>query len=197
MPSIGSTTQRTPLVPGRARRPPRPARRRPGRAPSSRPTISSSLARSTAVTTSTGLDFTSTCSAGRAPGRGRPARPPPGRCRRRGRAARAGSGRGRTDASRRRSCPTRPPRRDPPRACERGRRAGSLACRRAGLRSGHRRQRHQGLPGRPRRAASSIGERVRIETPQPSLPDAVYAVVGADRRLRSAGPSGSASPSPA
>ena len=42
-----------------------------------------------------------------------------------------------------------------------------------------------------------IGERVRIETPQPSLPDPVYGVVGADRGLASAGPSGSASPSPA
>ena len=60
MPSIGSTTQRTPLVPSRAA-PSSPSTPSSGRAPSSRPTISSSLALSTAVTTSTGLDLTSTC----------------------------------------------------------------------------------------------------------------------------------------
>ena len=74
MPSIGSTTQRTPLLPSRARALlPQDAVARAGpRAAGS--TISPSLALSTAVTTSTELDFTSTWSAGR----DRP-RPPAGR----------------------------------------------------------------------------------------------------------------------
>ena len=171
MPSIGSTTQRTPLVPVARRRPPPPARRRPGRAASSRPTISSSLARVDGGddVDRAGLDVD--VLGRRCPAPRRPAPPPPGRRRRRAPAARPGRGAGGGRRSRR--DPAAGPARAGPRTAS-GDDHYPVGVQGFGVDIGG-----SGIKGClvDLDAGQLIGERVRIETPQPSLPDPVYAVV--------------------
>src|ERR687893_646198 len=157
---MGSTTQRTPLVPVRSP-PSSPSSPSSGLAPSSRLVTSSSHARSTAVTMSTGLDFTSTCSPAEA--RPRATRSAASRAVETARSSRAaGSG----AAVMGRSCTSR---------------------------TGARRRDH--YPDRVLGFGVDIGgsgikgclvdldkgelegDRLRIETPDPSLPEPVYDVV--------------------
>ena len=170
MPSIGSTTQRTPLVPSRAA-PSSPSTPSSGRAASSRPTISSSLALSTAVTTSTGLDLTSTCSA--AVARPRATSSAASRAVATASSSSCGGGRGPSFGWRSRggSC--------------RSRTAGPRAHYPVGVQGFGVDIGGSGIKGClvDLEIGQLVGERVRIETPQPSLPDPVYGVVARDRRL--------------
>ena len=196
MPSIGSTTQRTPLLPDRAA-PSSPRTPSSGRAASSRPTISSSLARSTAVTTSTELDLTST----RSPAEARPSATSSAASRAvsTARASRA-AGSGRSGRSRPRSCRS-------PRARPLSRRPGGPGRRLApSLRGGAsdeafsswgargsadypvacRASAWTSVAAASRGAWSTssgpaIGERLRIETPQPSAPERGLRRGGPDR----------------
>src|SRR3712207_152245 len=158
---MGSTTQRTPLVPVRSP-PSSPSSPSSGRAPSSRLVTSSSQARSTAVTMSTGLDLTSTCSAAEA--RPRATRSAASRAVETARSSRAtGSG----VVVMPRSCTScsgaRPDDHYPDHVLGFGVDIGG-----------------SGIKGClvDLDKGELQGERLRIETPQPSLPDPVYDVVG-------------------
>src|SRR4051794_31539307 len=161
---MGSTTQRTPLVPARDA-PSSPSSPSSGRAARRRSVISRSLALSTAVTTSTGLDFTSTES----PADARPVAT-------RSAASRATSTASSSSVAASGGIEAPEPERftvhDP--AAAHAQAHYPVGVQGFGVDIGG-----SGIKGCPvdLETGELIGERLRIETPQPSTPEAVYDVV--------------------
>ena len=179
MPSIGSSSQRTPLPPARSA-PSSPSSASSGRSSASRSTSQRSHSRSTSVTRSVGVLLASARPGRRGPGR--PARRRRGRAPRRPRSSAAGSAvqpasevgmepydHGRPATVRRGEAPC-PGGRPPPRSAWTSAAAGSRA------------------PSSTSTAATWPTERVKYLTPNPSTPQAVADVVA--RLVREAGWSG-------